>query len=103
MVFLRNYSFAQIFVLLVISVIFQIIIFKGKPMRDPADNRFTFVFEVAVSIYLYVLLMLTDFKGVNTLRLEQGWSLVILTSSTVVINITVILKNLIQLVFRFIK
>jgi hypothetical protein len=72
-------------------------------MRDPADNRFFFIFEVAVSIYLYVLLMLTDFLGVNTLRLEQGWALVILTTSTVIINLAVMLKKLIQLIFRFIK
>jgi hypothetical protein len=61
MVFLRDYSAGQIFILLAISVIFQIMIFKGKPMKEPADNRLTLIFEASVSIYLYIMLMLTDF------------------------------------------
>lgn len=78
-------------------------IFKGKPMKEPADNRLTLIFEASVSIYLYVMLMLTDFKGENILRLQEGWALVILTSGTVIINLAVMLKKFIQLAYNIIK
>ena len=61
MVFLRNNNVAQIFVLLIVSVFFQITILTAKPLSEPVDNKYTLIFEAAVSIYLYILLMLTDF------------------------------------------
>ena len=61
MVFLRNNNVAQILVLLIVSVFFQINILKAKPLNEPVDNKLTFIFEATVSIYLYILLMLTDF------------------------------------------
>ena len=61
MVFLKDYSLAQIFILLIVSVIFQIIILKAKPLSEPFDNLMTFILEAVVSNYLYVLLTLTDF------------------------------------------
>ena len=70
MVFLNEHSAAQILVLLVVSVIFQIIIVISNPMTDTLDQRITWIIEVSVSIYLYVLLLLTDFMGENTLREE---------------------------------
>jgi len=60
MVFLNQHSLAQIFVLLVISVVFQIMMILGKPMTDKWDHRMTWMVEVSISIYLYVLLSLTD-------------------------------------------
>jgi hypothetical protein len=61
MVFLKDYSFAQIFILLIVSVIFQIIIITAKPLIEPFDDMMTFILEAVVSSYLYVLLTLTDF------------------------------------------
>jgi hypothetical protein len=60
MVFLNQHSLAQIFVLLAISVVFQIMMIIGKPMTDKWDHRMTWMVEVSISIYLYVLLSLTD-------------------------------------------
>jgi hypothetical protein len=70
MVFLNQHSTAQILVLLVISVIFQIIIVISNPMTNIWDQIITWMIETSVSIYLYVLLCLTDFMGENTLREE---------------------------------
>jgi hypothetical protein len=42
--------------------------------------------EFSVSIYLYVLISLTDFMGENTLREELGWVLTILTVTVVAVN-----------------
>ena len=70
LVFLNQNSTAQIFVLLVISFIVQVNLAFGNPMSDKWDQRITWVIEISVSIYLYVLLSLTDFHGENTLRNE---------------------------------
>jgi EamA domain-containing membrane protein RarD len=58
-------------------------------MIDKSDRRLTWIIEVSVSIYLYVLLSLTEFMGENTFREELGWVLVILTAIIVAINILV--------------
>jgi Na+/melibiose symporter-like transporter len=68
MIFLNQHNAAQILVLLVVSVIFQIIIVISNPMTEKRDQRITWIIEISVSIYLYVLLCLTDFMGENTKR-----------------------------------
>jgi len=87
MVFLNQHCVVQIFVLLVVSVIFQIIIVIANPMTEISNQRITLMIEASISIYLYVLLSLTDFMGENTLREELGWTLAILTGGIVAINI----------------
>jgi hypothetical protein len=68
LVFLNQNCVAQILFLLMISVIFQIIIIIGNPMIEKSDQRITWIIEISISIYLYVLLSLTDFMGENTAR-----------------------------------
>jgi Na+/melibiose symporter-like transporter len=68
MVFFNQHSAAQILVLLVVSVIFQIIFVISNPMTDKRDERMTWMIEISVSIYLYILICLTDFMGENTAR-----------------------------------
>ena len=60
-------------------------------MEDIWDQRMTFFIEVSVSIYLYALLSLTDYMGENTLRIELGWVLALLTAIVVGINFIVFL------------
>ena len=43
--------------------------------------------EIAVSLYLYIMLALTEFSGENPLRDELGWSLFILISFTILFNL----------------
>jgi hypothetical protein len=59
----------------------------GNPMTDKWDLRITWMIEIGISIYLYVLLSLTDFMGENTVREELGWVLTILAGSIVAINV----------------
>jgi hypothetical protein len=87
MVFLNHNSVAQIFLLLAISLIVQIIMVISNPLTDKRDQLLTWMIEVSISIYLYDLLSLTDFMGENTLREELGWMLTILTGSIVAINV----------------
>jgi hypothetical protein len=77
MVFLDQHCVAQIFVLLLVSVIFQIMMLLGNPMTEIWDRRITWIIEINVSIYLYILLSLSDFMGENKLRDELGWALAI--------------------------
>ena len=103
MVFLNQHSFAQILVLLVLSVIFQIIIVIANPMTEKSNQRITLMIEASVSIYLYVLLSLTDFMGENTLRDELGWVLAMLTGSIVTINVLFLIWNTFWRAVAYIK
>jgi hypothetical protein len=60
----------------------------GKPKDNFRDNFIDFFIEVCVSLYLYILLALTDWWGENHLREELGWALVILVIATIIINFT---------------
>lgn len=91
LVFLNQHSFAQIFILLIVSVIFQIMMIIAHPMADGLDQRINLMIEVSVSIYLYVLLSLSDLIEQNTFREEKGWVLTIITGLVVAINVLVFL------------
>jgi hypothetical protein len=58
-------------------------------MTEKSDQRLTWMIELSVSFYLYVLLLLTDFMGENTVREELGWVLTILTGTVVAINVLI--------------
>jgi hypothetical protein len=59
--------------------------------------------EFSVSIYLYILISLTDFMGENTLREELGWVLTILTVSIVAVNFSVFFWKTFRRAVAFIK
>ena len=103
MVFMREKCAAQIFLLLVISVFFQILIIIECPINNVWDQRLTLLIEASVSIYLYGLLSLTDFMGVNALREEIGWLLAVLTGTLVAINLSVFFFRSIRTALLFIK
>jgi hypothetical protein len=89
MVLLNQHCVAQIFILLVFSVLFQILMIIGNPMTEKWDKRISLMIEFSISIYLYVLLSLTNFMGENTLREELGWILSILIGIIVAINVLI--------------
>jgi len=76
---------------------------NAKPMNDIWDQRMTLMIEASVSIYLYALLSLTDFMEVNTLRVELGWALALLTGMIVGINVLIFLCKICCRAFSFIK
>ena len=75
MTLLRNIFYLQIFTLLVVSVVFQSMIVGFKPMLTKVDNNMLLFNEIMVSIYLYLLICLTDFMGENDYRDLIGWAL----------------------------
>jgi hypothetical protein len=87
MTLLRNYFYLQIFTLLGISAGFQLMIVGYKPMLTMLSNRMLLFNEIMVSIYLYMLLCLTDFMGENDCRDFIGWALLQLVVLTVLVNL----------------
>jgi hypothetical protein len=103
LVFLKETCVAQILALLVISIIFQILLAIENPMDEKSDRILSWIIEASVSIYLYVLLSLTEVMGENTYRDEIGWLLVLLTGSIVAINVLVFIWRSIGKVVAYVK
>lgn len=87
MTLLREKFYLQIFPLLVISTLFQLIIVGSKPLLSKLENRMLLFNEIMVSIYLYLLLSLTDFMGDNDLRDMIAWVLLSIVVFTVLVNL----------------
>ena len=62
----------------------------SQPYSSTLDNNMSLFIELSISIYLYILIALTDFMGENTLREELGWALACLIMFVVAINILVL-------------
>lgn len=73
--------------LLIFSVTAQGLIIIGRPRESIRDNVIDFLIEVCVSLYLYILLILTDWWGNNPYRETEGWILVILVLISLAVNI----------------
>ena len=105
MVSLREWYVFQIQILLILSIIAQCLMILGHPLKSHFDNYFSLVLEFGVSCYLYVLLSLSDFQGVNNtdLRDRQGWALAILTMLVVGTNTLIFLVKKASSTFLYIK
>jgi hypothetical protein len=79
--------------LLAISIFFQAIIIGYKPMVDSTNQKMSVFNETATSVYLYIVILLTDFMGETGLRDEIGWALLILVGGVVGINLLRVLGN----------
>ena len=87
MVYLRDYGQLQIVTLLLFSIAAQGLILSGRPQENKLDNQIDLFIEVCVSLYLYVLLILTDWWGTNDFRDECGWILVGLIIISLISNL----------------
>ena len=83
-----------------ISVYFQALIILGQPMPNKSDNRFALLIEISVSIYLYVMLTLTDFMGENLLRDPLGWLLAGIVVSIVFVNVLTLGYSIFKKLYR---
>ena len=96
LVTLRNYPAFQILLLLTISVLSQTLIIKLKPYDSRLTNVVTFLNEFAVSLYLYLLFLLSDFVQARSTEIEEikvlefrlliSWIMTILLSIVVALN-----------------
>ena len=86
MTLIRENYYLQIFLLLEISVACQIIIVCQRPLEVRLDNFMLFFNEVTASLYLYILLSLTE-DSLLELRDLLGWTLTLLVTVTVAVNL----------------
>lgn len=87
LVFSRDYNFIQLMSLLFISGTFQVLIILGKPMHSSLENGMALFNEVMVSVYIYMLFILTDFFAETNLYREHcGWALILIMLSTISVN-----------------
>ena len=77
LVVLRDAPEWQIMLLLIISVLFQALYIRSRPLLEGLENRISLFNELMISFYLYVLLSLTDFNTENPQRELCGLLLVI--------------------------
>ena len=91
MTLLRSNFYMQIFALLAISIVFQVMIVGSKPKLSKLENNMLLFNEIMVSIYLYLLLCLTDFMGENDYRDKIGLALLSLVGFTVLVNLVKLL------------
>ena len=63
LIVMKDYDEFQILSLLLISVVYSAFLIRGRPFEDSFQNKMSLFTEIVVSIYLYLLLCLTDFTG----------------------------------------
>jgi hypothetical protein len=59
--------------------------------------------ELAVTIYLYLLMCLTDFHGWDTLREHFGFALFIVLAFALLVNMIVALKSDVTLMLSYLR
>ena len=91
LVVLRDHFEMQIIALLVMSVVTQVIIIRGRPMEDTGEHRMSIFNEIMVTLYLYLLVSLTDYNGENPLREQCGVVLLGVVLSAIGVNLLVFL------------
>jgi Na+/melibiose symporter-like transporter len=84
-------------------VVFQNLIIQGQPQETRGENIQALLIEGCNSIYLYIMLMLTDFTGENPFREQQGWALAMLVSGIVAINFIIFLVQAVKKTIVIVK
>lgn len=70
----RDHEILQVYLFLGLSLLFQAALLTSHPFTKDLDHAITFANEVFISLYLYLLLTLTDFN--KTARDQCGLALV---------------------------
>lgn len=68
LVFAREHFALQILSLLSLSILNQSLLLGSKPLIEPRDQTMSVFNEIANSVYLYMLILLTDFMGDTGIR-----------------------------------
>jgi hypothetical protein len=61
LIFLRDYNYFQIISLLILSILFSCFLVGARPFEESIKNKLSLITESIVSIYIYILMCLTDF------------------------------------------
>jgi hypothetical protein len=86
LIVLRDSYSLQICLLLALSWVFSALLIGFKPFESPLDVKLAIFNELMVSVYLYLMLCLTDSHGESGLRDTFGYILLYLVMGTVGVN-----------------
>ena len=105
MIKLKDYPNLQILILLSLSYIVQGLLTTIHPFESKLDNIMAILNEVSVSIYLYIMMLISDSNGETTSTQREffGWALTILMCAVVFINFIKTLIILVKKVLTFIR
>ncbi len=94
LVFGRDHFEMQIMTLLSLSVLFQALMIGSSPMLERGNQKMSLFNEVATSLYLYVLMLLSEFMGETGIRDYVGQALLVVVGGVVGINFFRVLFNI---------
>ena len=90
-----SYPSIQVLILLLLSIIYQIMIFVVKPFVLPSNNRLRFVTELFISFYLYFYLLLSDYNQAldsEVVIKYSSWGLLGVLGACACLNILIYLR-----------
>lgn len=101
---MRLYTGCQVPLLLCISILKQLYIVHARPFEVPSENRLALFNESLISIYIYGLILMTDYNNSEFLRLNTPWLLIGTIALFTLINIFIFFNAALALAWRsFIK
>jgi hypothetical protein len=93
LIFLKDHNEFQILFLLILSLLYSSFLITGRPFESSFENKMSLFTEIMVSVYLYMLLCLTDFMGkASMIRDALALSLVSIIGFTVFVNLLVFVR-----------
>jgi hypothetical protein len=93
-VFAKDSCIAQILLLLLVSIVYQVLLIRGKPFENTFTNKMSLFTELLVSAYLYLLLWLLQLTNEGEKQRELvGLTLVGVIAFSVFANIAIFVKS----------
>jgi hypothetical protein len=93
LIFLKDHNEFQILLLLIISLLYSCFLIRGRPFENSFENKMSLFTEIIVSVYLYMLLCLTDFMGkASMIRDALALTLVYIIGFAVFVNLMIFAK-----------
>jgi hypothetical protein len=99
----RDYPALQIITNLFLSHLYQFMIIRGKPMEDSFENKMAFFNELMVSLYLYLLISLTDYNLSDDLYDPCGIALLSVVILCFVVNFLKFIIFFLRTIYFLIK
>ena len=101
LVCLRDNYALQIQLNIAFSVLFQCLIVIQKPYEDSTENVFLMFNEVTVTMYLYCLILLSDYNEQTEFNNNLGLCLLSVVILALAVNLLKFLVTFLKSIFRF--
>ena len=91
----------QIFTFVIMNILMIIYLCVVKPFDSKKINYNEIFNEICILIASYHLFMLTDFVATADLQYNIGWSLIAITSTSIVVNLVISLYDTFREIFKY--